>query len=70
MSSRGTSFLTGILVLSVIVPSVCLIAGCGDSNETGQMVTKPKEVEEGERKSMDGMKAMMKNFPKGQKKGP
>ena len=32
----------------------------------GQMVTKPKEADEGERKSMEGMKAMMKdpNRPK------
>jgi hypothetical protein len=69
MSSRGTSFLTGSLVLSVIVPSVCLIAGCGESNETGQMVTKPKEAEEGERKSKEGMKEMMKNFPVPKKGG-
>jgi len=68
MSSRGTSFLTGGLALSVIVASVCLIPGCGGGNETGTVVTKPKEAEEGERKSKEGMKEMMKNFPQPQKK--
>jgi len=69
MSSRGTSFLTGGLALSVIVASLCLMPGCGSDNETGTAVVKPKEAEEGEKKSMEGMKAMMKNFPQGQKKG-
>jgi len=68
MSFRGTSFLTCGLSLSVIVASLCLMQGCGgDSNETGTVVAKPKEAEEGEKKSMEGMKAMMKNFPQPQK---
>jgi hypothetical protein len=60
MSFRGTSFLAGGFLVSVIVSSVYLMPGCGGGNETGTMVTRPKEADEGERKSMDGMKAMMK----------
>ena len=59
MSSRGTSFLTGGFLVSVIVSSLYLMPGCG-GNETGTMVTRPKEADEGERRSKEGMKAMMK----------
>jgi len=59
MSSRGTVFLTRRLALSVIVASVGLISGCG-GNETGTVVDKPKEAEEGERKSREGMREIMK----------
>jgi hypothetical protein len=45
--------------MAVMVSSVTLVPGCG-GNETGTMVTRPKEAEEGERKSMEGMKAQMK----------
>jgi hypothetical protein len=64
MSSTGTPFLTRRMALSVIVASVGLIPGC-DGNETGSVVEKPKEAEEGERKSREGMKSIMKNPPKG-----
>ena len=60
MSSRGTLFLSGRLFVAVMVSSVYLIPGCGGGNETGTIVAKPKEAEEGERKSMEGMKAQMK----------
>jgi hypothetical protein len=46
--------------LSVIVASIGLIPGCG-GNETGTVVQRPKEAEEGERKSREGMKEIMKN---------
>jgi hypothetical protein len=65
MSSSGTPFLTRRGALSVIVASVGLIPGCGD--DTGTVVSKPKEAEEGERKSREGMKDVMKNLGKAQK---
>jgi hypothetical protein len=66
MSSGGTPFLTRRSALSVIVASVGLISGCG-GNETGTVVEKPKEAEEGERKSREGMKEIMKNMSKTKK---
>ena len=68
MSSRGTLLLTGGFLFSLIVASVCLMPGCGESNETGTTVIKSKEAAEAEKKSMEGMKAMMKKFPKATKK--
>jgi hypothetical protein len=59
MGSRGTEFLTRRLALSVFVAGVGLMSGCG-GNETGTVVEKPKEAEEGERKSREGMKEIMK----------
>jgi hypothetical protein len=38
--------------------------GCGPSNETGTTVARPKEAEEGERRSREAMKNIMKNRPK------
>ena len=69
MGSRATSFVTGSLVLSVALAGVCLIPGCsGSSNETGTMVTKSPAVAAAEKKSMEGMKAMMKKLGKEKKK--
>ena len=68
MSSRGTLLLTGGFLFSLIVASVFLMPGCGESNETGTMVVKSKEAAEAEKKSMEGMKAMMNKFPKSTKK--
>ncbi|MGP0069626.1 MAG: hypothetical protein ACLQGP_39250 [Isosphaeraceae bacterium] len=61
MSSSGTPFLTRRVALSVIAASVGLIPGCG-GDDTGTVVSKPKEAEEGERKSREGMKEVMKNL--------
>jgi hypothetical protein len=68
MSSRGTLLLTGGFLFSLIVASVCLMPGCGESNETGTTVIKSKEAAEAEKKSMEGMKKMMNKFPKVKKK--
>ncbi len=68
MSSRGTLLLTGGFLFSVIVAGLCGMPGCGDSNETGTTVIKSKEAAEAEKKSMEGMKAMMNKFPQAKKK--
>jgi hypothetical protein len=64
MSCRSASFVTGGLLASVIVSSFLLMPGCGPSNETGTTVARPKEAEEGERRSREAMKNIMKNRPK------
>jgi hypothetical protein len=68
MRSRGTWFLTGAFLFSVVAGTVCLMPGCGESNETGTTVIKSKQAAEAEKKSMEGMKAMMEKFPKATKK--
>ncbi len=68
MRRQKTLLLSVALILSFNLASVCLISGCGDSNETGTTVAKPKEAAEGERKSMEGMKNMMKGMPGAKKK--
>jgi hypothetical protein len=41
------------------------MTGCSDpTHETGTMVTRSKESEIAQKKSIEGMKAMMKSFPK------
>lgn len=65
MRFKVTSFLTGGLVLSVALAGVCLLPGCSDStHETGTVVTRTKEDEAAQQKSIEGMKGMMKTFPK------
>lgn len=65
MSSKVTGFMTGSLVLPMALASVCILPGCSDStHETGTVVTRTKEDEAAQQKSIEGMKGMMKSFPK------
>jgi hypothetical protein len=69
MNFRATSFVTGTLVFSVTLAGVCLAPGCSDeTHETGTMVTKPAGAAAAEKKSMEGMKAIMKSVAKKQKR--
>jgi hypothetical protein len=55
----------GSLIVPIAMAGVCLMPGCSDSTrETGTMVTRSKEAEIAQQKSIEGMKALMKNFPK------
>jgi hypothetical protein len=65
MRSKATSFLLGSLILPIGLASVCFVCGCSDeSHTTGTTVTLPPGTAEAQQKSIEGMKAMMKNVPK------
>jgi hypothetical protein len=65
MSSKVTSFLTGSLIVPIALAGVCSISGCSDdTHKTGTSVTKPPGAVEAEKKSMEGMKAIMKDMAK------
>jgi len=65
MSSKVTGFVTGSVILPIALAGVCLLPGCSDStHETGTVVTRTKEDAIAQQKSIEGMKGMMKSFPK------
>ncbi len=65
MNSKATSLLAGGLILPIALAGVCFISGCNDeTHTTGTSVTKPPGAAEAEKKSMDGMKALMKDQAK------
>jgi hypothetical protein len=64
MSSKAKSFLMGSLILPTALSSVCLVCGCDDSQKTGTLATKPEGADEARKKSIENMKAIMKDFHK------
>jgi hypothetical protein len=67
MTPRVISMVTGCLVLPVTLTGLCLMPGCGESNETGTVITKPPAVAEAEKKAMEGNKKAMMKALAGQK---
>jgi hypothetical protein len=69
MSSNVTSLPVGILILPIVLAGVCFMPGCSDqTHETGTMVTKPPGAAAAEKRSMEGMKAIMKDLAKQKKR--
>jgi hypothetical protein len=69
MRSKVTAFLTGGLLLPIACVGIGIMPGCSDpTHETGTVVTRSKESEIAQQKSIEGMKGMMKGFPKKSKK--
>jgi hypothetical protein len=65
MRSKTTSLLIASLILPPALASVCLICGCRDeAHTTGTLVTRPPGADEAQKRTIDYMKANMKNFRK------
>ncbi len=65
MRSKTTSFLMGSLILPSALTSVCFVCGCSDETRTtGTMATRPPGAEEARKKSIENMKAIMKDLSK------
>jgi hypothetical protein len=63
MRSLVAPLWAGSLALAIALPGLCLTAGCSDqTQETGTSVTKPPGAAAAEKKSMEGMKAVMKDL--------
>jgi hypothetical protein len=65
MRSKTTSFLLASLILPTALASVCLVCGCSDeAHTTGTSVTRPAGADEAQQRTIEYMKANMKNFKK------
>jgi hypothetical protein len=55
----------GSLILPTALASVLLVCGCSDeAHTTGTTVTRPPGADEAQKRSIEYMKANMKNFKK------
>jgi hypothetical protein len=65
MRSRTMCLLRAFLILPAALAPLLFICGCTDDTQTtGTTVTRPPGAEEARQKSIEQMKAMMKNQPK------
>lgn len=68
MGPKVTGVVTGSLIWFIALSGVCSVGGCGQDTSTGTSVTKPLGAAEAEKKSMENMKAIMKDLAKKKKR--